>query len=362
MNRNRIIIKNLFLCFMFFVFFINDNSKVDAYEPEVPSFSDGRWLGAFFASGSEVENGLEYEGKLSGDFFFQSREGLLDGIWDADGFISNKGVGVEVFADYLADGLIVGDNENPVMQLNEMVINFEGNVNEIPINTSMTIGADSSNLLEIKLTSATCNIVVGDFVASLGNHFSEAGSNNLYSNGKFSAIRVGDLSSEELANYNQEIGELILRAQEFKDNVEKEDFFNWNEFNKITQRAEQLMSSLSRGADCEVSNTNSYQSIISDVISDIYSFAINNNDSFTTDSLSRLTYLGVRMGVTGSGAPYQDQANFFEMKMAEILEKRLDDAILTNNYQEITNVFVAAGPLGNEVLNTKAYEAFNSIP
>jgi hypothetical protein len=211
------------------------------------------------------------------------------------------------------------------------------------------------------IASATCSRVVGDFVASIAEQYSGAGVANPYTTGSFVANRIGNLTGEDLVDYNNDVAEIMQDAEDLRDATLKTGEIDWVGLQLLMSKAEIIAGALEKGERCGISKAHEFLGVLADVIADIYRWVLDNPGTINTVDLGRLTYMGVRMGVTGSGAPNQQQAAELESAMVAELSQRLEVAIANNYEGEIIDVYIAQGPLGDSDLKARATEAFNEV-
>ncbi len=322
-----------------------------------PAFSDGKWTAKFSIHAIAPTAATTLNVSYLGDMQFNSSGGTLEGEWLMTGQGTYSG-DISGSADISAGGKVAGSSAEPLIKTKNFIINLNITVSGVQVKAPVDFGSGAQ--LGLILTNATCNQVTADIAAPAVANYKSAGINASVT-GSFTAIRVGDLSSSSETDYMKEVGDLIDAAEALKQSAMAKNGVDYDKLNELVTKADDLNLAMKKNIACGFGGKKSYLTIITDIIADLANFALQNPQLFTTEELSRLSYVAISVGAMGSGAANAQKAAELKSKFIQEFSNRLDDAQTNKNCQDAVQIQVAAGALGDASLKQQAKDAVAAI-
>jgi len=322
-----------------------------------PSFSDGEWSAKFSIHAVAPFESMTLDAGYLGDMQFISSGGNLDGEWLMNGQGTYSGT-VTGTANVAAGGKVAGSSAEPQVTTKNFIIDLNITVAGFPVSDQVDFGEGAQ--VGMILTNATCNQVTADIAAPAVANYQQAGVNAKVV-GSFTAIRVGDLSASDVTSYMQEVSDLIDAAEVLKMNAVAQNGVDFNTLNELVTRAANLNLALKKNVVCGFGGNKSYLTVITDVIADLANFALDNPQLFTTEELSRLSFVAISVGAMGAGAVNPQTAANLQAGFVQEFGNRLDDAQNNNNCDDAVQILVTAGSLGDAGLKQQAQDVVASI-
>jgi hypothetical protein len=322
-----------------------------------PAFSDGKWIANFSIHAIAPTAATTLNVSYIGSMGFNSSGGMLDGEWLMTGDGTYAG-DISGTATISAGGKVAGSSAEPMVSASKFLINLDITVSGLHVSTPVDLG--SGGQLGLILTNATCNQVTADIAAPAIANYQSAGINAAVA-GSYTAFHVGDLSASSEADYTNEVGDLIDEAEIFKQGVLSQNGVNYDKLNELISKAENLNLGLKKNIDCNFGGNKKYLTIITDVITDIVNFALQNPQLFTTEELSRLVSAAIGVGAMGSGAANPQQAAELKAKFIQEFSDRLNDAQTNKNCQDAVQIQVTSWSLGDANLKQQAKSVIDAI-
>ncbi len=322
-----------------------------------PAFSDGKWAAKFSIHAIAPTKATTLNINYLGDMQFNSSGGSLDGEW----LMTGKGTfagDITGTAAVSAGGKVGGSSADPQITTKNFIMNLNINAYGTATNTQVDLGSGAK--LGLTLTNVTCNQANADIAAPAVANYQSAGINATVK-GSYTAIRVGDLSSADETNYMQEVGNLIDEAETLKQSAVTGNGIDFDKLNELLSKADNLNLGLKKNIGCGFGGNKTYLTVITDVIANLASFALQNPQLFTTEELSRLAFAAVSVGAMGSGASNAQLAAELKAKFVQELGNRLSDAQTNKGCQDAVQIQITAGLLGDSNLKQQAKSVVNAV-
>ena len=332
-------------------------TRVDARAAGPPSFSDGNWKAKFSVHSVATLDVTTLEAVYGGDMDIISSGGELDGQWTLNGIGVYLG-DISGDAIFTGSGKIGGSSADPKISTSTFVVHVDIVVSGTAISQSVDMGSGGG--MSLTLVSATCNQVTADIVTPAMSGYQSAGAAATVT-GSFVAIRVGDLLAGDATNYMSEVADLLADAEDLKQKAINEKGVDFEILNNLVTKAENLSLALKQNLDCGQGGEKQFLTIITDVISDLAYFALQNPHLFTTQELSRLAFVALQVGALGSGSANPQQAAELKAKFVQEFDDRLNDALSNKSCNEATQILVSAGALGDPALKQYANEVVAAV-
>lgn len=322
-----------------------------------PSFSDGKWSAKFSIHAIAPTTATTLTINYLGNMQFNSSGGSLDGEWLMTGNGTYAG-DITGTAAVSSGGKVGGSADNPQITTKNFIMDLNINVSGIATKTQIDLGSGAQ--LGLTLVNATCSQVTADIAAPAIANYQSAGINATVK-GSYTAIRLGDLSSADETNYMQEVGNLIDEAETLKQSVLAGNGIDFDKLNELLTKADNLNLGLKKNIGCGFGGNKTYLTVITDVIANLASFALQNPQLFTTEELSRLAFAAVGVGAMGSGASNAQLAAELKAKFIQELGNRLSDAQNNKGCQDAVQIQITAGLLGDSNLKLQAKGVVDAV-
>jgi hypothetical protein len=319
-------------------------------DSKIPAFSDGEWLGKFSMYTHSSTKVMDMVTNYKGDAGFLSTGGKLAGEWVLTGSSSYTG-DIQGSAKFDAGGKVTGTSYALQFVTSKFIAHMNVSVGGVSTTQDVDFGTGAG--MELLLKSATCSQATADISSVVAKQYQSAGMQAQVS-GSFTAIRKGDLKASNQVDYMNAVGELLDKAEAYKQKLKEGQVTSYSELNDIVSQADSLNLAIRKNIQCGLAGKKQYLTIITNVVADIAYLALENPHLMTTDQLNRLLFVAVEAGATGSGAVNTEQAADLGAKFLQEFTDRLNDAKENKNCYDATIIELAAGMLGNEALKQEA--------
>ena len=321
------------------------------------AFSDGKWTAKFSIHAHVPTEVSKLDVSYLGDMGFNSSGGMLEGEWLMTGQANYTG-DISGTAQIDAGGKVSGSSADPSVSTKNFIINMDITVSGVNAKTQVDLGSEGG--LGMILTNATCSMVTADIVAPAMANYQSAGINAKVS-GAFTAIRIGDLAAASETDYMNEVADLIDAAEALKQDAVNGNGVDFESLNTLVTKAENLNLGLKKNIACGFGGKKTYLTIITDIVSDLANFALDNPQLFTTAELSRLASAALSVGAMGSGAANPQQAAQLKAKFINEFGDRLNDAQAGKSCSEAIQIQVSAAALGDANLKSQAKNVVDAV-
>jgi hypothetical protein len=289
-------------------------------------FPDGEWVAdAISASVIKMRTasgGAKFEGTIE----FVAYRGNMTG----DGQL--RGPPVAAVYTYVIEGDITGTSEVPVMNSTSGRMDAVMNIEGITVEQSNELGVGTPVPLE--LVSVTCKQVTGRWQVGYMNMMS--------GKGWFIAAKVNEDRGPDFTQYGWELRSLLWSVAEFANATVKEKTVDLPQLERLLEQAARLARDSRRNEGCGIEEEGDFEPAVAGVIADLIRLAYDNPELFDTGLLNRLARAGVELGALGPEAAKPEAAAETAEQLAEMYEKRLDDAEEAKDCRELAAVGAGA--------------------
>jgi hypothetical protein len=315
-------------------------------------FADGEYTGTLVYTGKITFTGGSAKGGAKGTFDMTVNGGAVAAgefhvAGDASSLVPTGGA----TATFTANGGFAGTSERPVMMPTSASFSGSATVQGIVVPFGFSFGAGELTPVPFTVESATCTLVVGDFVQAFEQALSSQGiGTDLY--GRFVAVRGGAAAGSDSA-----LGDLIVAANDIAT-AAASGTVDTKELLSVVEEAEAFSVSLKKNTKCgTVKDAGKFNLAITGLIADLLQVVVANPGAFGTTDLFVLMSIGVRVGAIGEGALDGATSDQIIDAFEQIFSDRLDEAIAVGSATDIETVRLAALAMGWTDLRDKAEAA-----
>lgn len=328
-----------------------------AGDESIPAFSDGEWAGKFSIYTSSSTDVMDIITSYKGDLGFISAGGNLDGEWTMSGLSTYAG-DITGSAKFEAGGKVAGESYALKFVTTHFIAHM--NLTVAGMATSQDVDMGNGAGVELQLKSATCSQATADIAAVVESRFQSAGMPSQVE-GSLTAVRVKDLTAANQVDYLNAVGDLLDKAEAYKQKIKDGQTTSFIELNELVSQADSLNMAIKKNIECGLGGKKQFLSVITDAVAGIAFLALDNPHLFTTDQLNRLLFVAVHVGALGSGAVNTQQAAELEGKFVKELTDRLNDAKDNQNCYDALVIQISAGTLWNAGLKQQAKSLVDSM-
>jgi hypothetical protein len=319
----------------------------------VLQFADGDYEGTIDYTGQIAKDEVSAFAGVNGTFALTVTGGTInEGTFQAGGSGTSDVAGVgQATLDITVNGTIDGPSHGPIAHGLAASFSGEATVSGITVPLNFAFAGGDFTPVPFTIETATCNMVVGDFVQQFAANLSAQGfSNELY--GRFVAIRKGSGQSatETLSQLIDDATAVATAA--VGGSLDPQQLLD------VVLRAENFSRSLATNEKCNnLKDPGGFNTAITGIMADLLDYAIANADRFTTADLFLLASSAVSVGALGEGATDQPHSLQTLAQLESIVSSRLDAAIAEHNTSEIETLYTFALSFGWTDLSSKAGKA-----
>lgn len=324
--------------------------------PSTPNLAipDGEWDGTMSAYYLWELSGVNGVWTWGGDMHFFSATGELIGESIITGVGSGETDLAYAIGSVNAQIAIFGSSDAPQFQVTNGSMDFTVTAEGFTTEFSYPLSASETIPVPVKLITVTCSQVDGHWDDFMNQYAASIGGSLNDLSTLFAAVRGADLDPAQAPTYQEELSDLVGKANEFLNEVKTTHIIDDNKFQSLLTRAEQLAISLRKNNDCGFTKEWTFALPIAGLVAQLIDFAFQHPSYFTPYDLFLLTEAAIRTGAMGAGAVNPDLDADMKSKLSTLLNESMNDIDeVGGNCTVLQPLYVAAGYIGGELL-TKA--------